>query len=250
MKKTLLLAALLLFTSGSIAPAQAAEMVPPQDATPAAQPAADDQIVATVNDQPIKTSELDAHVAVTGLSREEALEDLIDLQLLRAAVTANKISVPARAWSQEERAGIEYALTQALGLYVPPRQVTFVLDHAWLKDAEDEKERSAGRVQLERLRALVVAGATIPDAYNQLQVDGTLWHIGDHEEYIKEVLPAEAADFTPGTLSQIIPGDGGLHLFKIYQRKESLPPSDDIRVPLLTRLRLDASIDRPEAPNQ
>jgi hypothetical protein len=148
------------------------------------------------------------------------------------------------------RAGVELALAQTLGLDVPPLRVSLVVDHAWLKDAEDEKARFADRALLERLRALVEAGATIPEAYTQLQVDGAAWHIGDHEEYPYEIIPAEAHDLPPGSLSPIIPGDGGLHLFRIYQRKQELPPSSEIRGLLSERLRRDATIDRPETPSQ
>ena len=71
---------------------------------------------------------------------------------------------------------------------------------------------------------------------------------GDHEEYTSIVVPAEVQDLSQGSLSQIIPGDGGLHLFKIHQRRQELQPVSDIRVPLLARLRLDAAIEQPETP--
>ena len=126
------------------------------------------------------------------------------------------------------------------------RRVSLIVDHAWLKDAEVEKTRVAGRALLVRLRTLVEAGATIPQGYDQLQADGALWHIGDHEQYPADVIPGEARDLPPGGLSQIIPGDGGLHLFRIYERKQELPYWDEVRVPLNARLRLDAAIERPD----
>ena len=201
---------------------------------------------ATVNGQPIAKSAVEAHAATTGLPREEALEDLIDLHLLRTAAAEGKITVPAGSLSPEQRRTLEYAVAVALGIDVPPPQVSLIVDHAWLKDAEDEKERAAGRTVLERLRTLVEGGATIPDAYTRLQVDGTLWHIGDQEEYAVDLLPSEAQDLPVGTLSKIIPGDGGLHLFKVYQRKQELPPGDLITSPLYSLLRLNATIERPE----
>jgi hypothetical protein len=181
------------------------------------------------------------------LQREEALEVLIDLQLVRAAVVANKLAAPAGEWSEKQRAEVEYNLAQALALNPPEVRVSLVVDHAWLKDVEDEKELAAGRTRLARLRALVVAGATIPQAYDRLRVDGTPWHIGDHEEYPAEVLPPDVRDLPPGSLSKIIPGDGGLHLFKIYQRKQELPPGEEIHGLLLEWLRRDATIEYPDA---
>jgi hypothetical protein len=210
-----------------------------------------DRTVAIVNGQPVKASELDAHVAATNLPREEALEDLIDLHLTRAAVAANQISAPAEPWSPEVRAKVELDLARALGVDIPPPQVSLIVDHAWLKDAKSQKGRAAGRALLMRLRKLVKAGATIPQGYTKLKVvDESAWHVGDHEEYPYSRLPAKMRDLPPGSLSEIIPGDGGLHLFKIYQRKEGPPPADEIRAPLRARLRLDASIERPEMPTQ
>jgi hypothetical protein len=221
------------------------------DAPEASQPVAVDRTVAIVNGQPVKASELDAHVAATKLPREEALEDLIDLHLTRAAVVANQVSAPAEPWSPEERAKVELDLAKSLGVDIPPPQVSLVVDHAWLKDAKSQKGRAAGRALLVRLRKLVKAGATIPEGYTKLKVvDESAWHVGDHEEYPYSRLPAKMRDLPPGSLSEIIPGDGGLHLFKIYQRKEEPPPAEEIRALLGMRLRSGASIERPETPTQ
>ncbi|OGU13422.1 MAG: hypothetical protein A2076_17390 [Geobacteraceae bacterium GWC2_53_11] len=238
MKKTLLSVAFMLISIGSSSAAQ--------DTAPAVQTGSGDRIVATVNGQPVKTSDVESHAAATHQPREEALEDIINMKLLRAALAAHKISVPAGEWGSETAAKIEFALAQAMSIDVPPLSVTLIVDHAWLKDAEDEKVRVADRARLEQLRALVVAGATIPDAYTQLIADGSSWHIGDHEEYLALVLPVEVHNLQSGSLSAIIPGDGGLHLFKIHQRKEVLPPRDEVRNPLFTILRLEATIELPE----
>lgn len=202
-----------------------------------------DQIVAMVNDQPIKVSELEAHIAATQFGREQALEDLIDLQLVRSAAVANKVKAPSGAWSDEIRAEVEYALAKVLSLHIPPLQISLIIDHAWLKDAATEKDRTAGHALMVQLRNQVKAGTTIPDAYNKLQVDGSNWHIGDHEEYPYNIIPAEARDLPPGSLSEIIPGDGGEHLFKIYEKKERIPPSNLFRYALSHHLRKDAKID-------
>jgi len=211
-----------------------------------AQPDVPEQPVAVVNGHAITTAELDAHVEATQLSSEDALDDLIDLTLVRAAAAEKGISAPAKAWSAEERAGVELALAKALALEVATPRIVLIVDHVWLKDADDEQERASGRVLMERLRALVAAGATIPNAYTKLQVEGDAWHIGDHEEYSYDVIPPEARDLPLASLSKIIPGDGGLHLFVIHQRKQILPAGDEIRGPLRERLRRDAVIELSE----
>lgn len=238
MKKALLLAAFMLISIGSSSSAE--------DTSPAVQPEAQDRIVATVNGLPIKGFDVESHAAATHLPHEDALEDLIDLRLLRAAANANKIAVPAGILSPEVRADIEYELARAMALDIPPIRVIVIVDHAWLKDAEDEKLRADGRTLMERLRTLVEGGATIQDAYTQLNPDGSSWHIGDHEEYLTIVLPSEVHNLPAGSLSPIIPGDGGLHLFKIHKRTEERPARDEVHNPLVTRLRLDATVELPE----
>lgn len=235
-----------LFSICSSLPLLTGYAVADQDAPPSSQPVEGDNIVATVNDQAVRASELAAHIAATGLPRDRALDDLIDLKLLRAAANANHVSAPDGAWNAGERARVEYDLAKALSLYVPPVMTILVVDHAWVKDAVDKEERAAQRALVEKMRALVETGATIPAAYSQLTTDGAAWHIGDHEEYPYEVIPAEARDLPAGSLSGIIPADGGLHLFKIWQRKESLPPSEEVREIVRSHLFLNATIDIPE----
>lgn len=207
------------------------------------QPDSGSKAVAFVDGVPIKAAELDDHATATGKSRDEALDDLINLQLVRAAAANKKMKTPSGSWSEEERAGIELALARALSLDIPQGNVSLVVDHAWLKDADDEAARTAGRELMERLRGLVEAGTAIPLAYEQLHADGSLWHIGDHEEYPYDVVPDEARDLPAGSLSAMIPGDGGLHLFKVYQRKEELPSRTEIHDLLMDQLRIDATID-------
>jgi hypothetical protein len=199
-----------------------------------------------VDGVPIRVAELDAHVAATGLSREDALDDLVNLQLVRAAASKSKLKVPAGRWSAEKRAAIELALAKALGLDLPPTRVYLTVDHAWLKDVEDEAGRIAGREQMEKLRELVEAGAPLPQAYEQLQADGSSWHIGDHEEYADDILPEEARNLAAGTLSPLIPGDGGLHLLMVHQRREEPPSAGEIHDLLMEQLRIDATVDLPD----
>jgi hypothetical protein len=201
---------------------------------------------AIVNGQPITAAEVDAHAEFLQLPTEYALEDLIELRLLKAAAIAKGVKLPPEPWFTETRAGVELAVARALGIaQVMPRPV-LIVDHAWLKDADNEKDRAAGRAQLEKLRGLVAGGATIPEAFTRLNLDGTPWHIGDHEGYDADVLPPEVRDLSAGSLSPIIPGDGGLHLFKIHERTD-VPPAPELVTSLLRdQLHRDVTIERPE----
>jgi hypothetical protein len=182
---------------------------------------------------------------MTGLSRREALDDLVDLTLLRAAARAHGIAVEPTPLSAEARATAEYEVARKLSLDVPPATDVLVVDHAWTKDAEQAKQRGEQRAAMERLRALVMDGATIPASYEKIGAIAANWHIGDHEEYPYEVIPAEARDLPPGSLSSVIPGDGGLHLFKIYARKRVMPPPgmSMVRQAVRERLRGGKTVD-------
>lgn len=189
--------------------------------------AAGDKVVATVKDEPVRASELAAHIAATQLPRDEALTDLIEQKLLRTAAQANGITAPAGRWTQAERDGIEAALVKALPLAIQPYIGELVVDHAYLKVTGDEKAQKAGLALMERLRTMMADGATIPAAFNQLQVDGSNWHIGDHEEYPASALPDETRQLPPGGLSSVLAGSDGYNLFKVYERKI---PVDEIRL--------------------
>jgi hypothetical protein len=60
------------------------------------------------------------------------------------------------------------------------------------------------------------------EAWTALGQDGNVWHVAESETYEYAVLPEKARDLPPGTVSPVIPGDGGLHLFRILAR-ESAP---------------------------
>jgi len=239
-----------LFVLASAVPLQAEETGDNLNAATEEQASPAEVPVAVVNEQPIRSAELDAHMALTGLSREEALEDLIDITLIRIAAAENDIKTPAGKWSAEERAGIELALAQALTIEAAEPRVMLVVDHAWLKLSENEEAAAAGHTLMERLKSLVEAGATIPTAFARLKVDGNAWHIGDHEEYPYDSVPDEARDLPPETLSPIIEGEGGIHLFVIHKRREIPPSIDAVRGPLREMLRDGAFIERPEQENQ
>lgn len=188
---------------------------------------AGDKVVATIRDEPVRASELVAYIEATKLPPVEALNDLIEQKLLRSAAQANGIDTPAGRWSLEERDRIEAALVKALPLSVPPQVGELVVDHAYLKASGDDNEQKAGLALMERLRSLVEAGASIPEAFNQLQVDGSNWHIGDHEVYPASALPDETRELPPGGLSSVLAGSDGFNLFRLYERKI---PVDEIRL--------------------
>jgi hypothetical protein len=155
-------------------------------------------------------------------------EEQLELAKLREACGKEGIPLPATP-SAEERAKAELLLARKLGLDVPPDTDVLIVDHAWVKDAKKKATTAKQRKALEELRAAVVAGKTIPKAFETLPgVDGKVWHIGDHEEYPYTVVPGDAHDLAPGSVSPIIPGDGGLHLFQIYSRKQTPPPADAV----------------------
>ena len=218
---------------------------PPEPASPPASPpaAVASPAVARVGSQQLVVSDLDAHQARTGLSRPEALDDLIDLTLLQAAASANGISLAPGALAPEARVAAEIELARKLSLDIPPGTHMLLVDHAWVKDVKSKKAQAAQRAALERLRGLVASGDAIPSGYQKLGISGTAWHIGDHEEYPYDVVSAEAHDLPPGSLSPVIVGDGGLHLFKIIDHKHVLPDADAVRSALRPRLRQGKTIE-------
>lgn len=209
-----------------------------------------DPLVATVNGQEIRYKELYAYMMTGGLSREETLENIIDIYLIRGAAANFSIEAPTGTWSKEMRDNIEYSLATVMALDIPPTRVSLIVDHAWRKDAEIETEIMEGRAQITRLRELVAAGGTIPQAFAKMKLDGAMWHIGDHEEYPYEVIPEEARDLKPGTLSPLISADGGVHLFWIYQKKEEKPPAETVHAALVSKLRDGASVEYVAPPQQ
>lgn len=221
-------------------------VVPPA-VTTVQTPPAPPPVVARVGETTLDEAALAAHQDATKLTRAEALEDLIDLTLLRKAATSAHVALPASAWSADDRARVEYEVAVALEVPVPPMKEQLTVDHAWVKDAATAKARTAQRTLMERLRTLVAAGATIPAAFAQLKPPADGWHIGDHEQYLASVVPVEARGLAPGSLSAIIPGDSGLHLFWLVSRTQQRPPADEVSGPLRERLREGATIERPQA---
>ena len=202
------------------------------------------RVLATIDGQPVDEAAVSAHAARHSIaSREEALSDLIDLRLLTAAAARAGVAVPDGALASEQRRAVEYRVGQSLGLDLPPVTVSLVVDHAWVKDAPRKGERAANRKAIEAMRVLVQGGTTVPESYQQQHgLDGTLWHIGDHETYSTSVLPKATHALLPGAVSDVIAGDGGLHLFRVFERNEQLPEADRFVPDVKARLREGAKV--------
>jgi len=199
-------------------------------------------VVARVDGAVLDSAALDAHVKETSLARDAAREDLIDLMLLRTAAEKAKISVPAK-WTKEERARVEYDVAIAQAIEVKKAKESLIVDYAWVKDAKAKKARDAGKAQIEKLRALVEAGKTIPAAFAELGIAAAMWHVGDHEEYELNVVPPEVLALPIGALSPIIVGNGGLNLFKIYEHRRVLPDAEPVHALVQPKLRSVAKIE-------
>jgi hypothetical protein len=200
--------------------------------------------VATIDGVTIARAGLEEHIAATKLEPAAALDDLIDLLLLRAACSEHGITLSPGKPTPEARAAAELALARKLSLDVPPDADLLVVDHAWVKDAKKASTTAKQKKSLEELRGLVVAGQTIPRAFERLKgVDGKAWHIGDHEEYPYGVVPPEAHDLQARGISPVVPGDGGLHLFQVYERKKTPPSADVVHPVVRDKLREGKTIE-------
>jgi hypothetical protein len=89
------------------------------------------------------------------------------------------------------------------------------VDHAWVKDASSAKGQAKRRGEIEALRSKVIAGSGFVVAWESLGANGEVWHVAEGETYDAEVLPAVVRGMAPGQVSAVIPGDGGLHLFRV-----------------------------------
>ncbi|MCW5893396.1 MAG: hypothetical protein KIT14_23015 [bacterium] len=91
------------------------------------------------------------------------------------------------------------------------------VDHAWVKGADDPGHQRA----IATLRTRVVAGEGMSAAWIALGQDGNVWHVGESELYEYAVIPLAARDLPVGSVSPVIPGDGGLHLFRILAHESA-----------------------------
>jgi hypothetical protein len=241
-KRALILAVALAGCAGRTPAPAAPSSSGPGAADPEAAP--DEAPVARVDSQILSARMLSGHQDKSGLPHDEAIEDLIDLTLLRAAAKRHGVPVEEGMLAPEARAAAEYAVALKLAIDLPPPQAMVVVDHAWVKNADDKKTNAAQKAAIEKLRTLVAAGTALPAAWTQLKLPAEPWHVGNHEEYPADVIPAAARKLQPGGLSPVIPGDGGLHLFKLHAHKQSPPAPDVVRPLLRARLREGKVIER------
>lgn len=213
-----------------------AHQAPVRGRTGKVTPANDPSPVAVVDQKKIYRDALRAYEKTSGLQGKAALEDLIDLELASEEAKKKNIDVSAIK-TPEGRAKVEYQLARALSLPVPEAAAQLVVDHAWVKDAKKPAAQAKQRQDIEKLRAKVAEGAALGDTWRAMKLPPTNWHVGDHETYGTDILPAEAKDLKANDVSSVMVGDGGLHLFKVYERTEKLPPAETVRAALHTALR-------------
>lgn len=90
-----------------------------------------------------------------------------------------------------------------------------LVDHAWVKDASSEKGQAKRRNEIDILRTKAIAGTGFVAAWESLGANGDVWHVAEGETYDTAVIPPSVLALGPGTVSAVIPGDGGLHLFRL-----------------------------------
>ena len=93
------------------------------------------------------------------------------------------------------------------------------VDHAWVKDAAKPDEQAARRQSMDALRERAARGEGFGAAWSALHLDPEPWHVGEGETYPYDVLPEAARSLPVGALSPVVPGNGGLHLFRILGRE-------------------------------
>jgi len=131
---------------------------------------------------------------------------------MRFAVACVLLAAIACGRAPSPPAGGAPAAVDTMALELP---ATLQVDHAWVQDATDPAEQRARRAAMEALRERVERGGAFNESWNALGLDGTPWHVAENESYPSDVLPAETRALPVGTLSPIVPGNGGLHLFRI-----------------------------------
>jgi hypothetical protein len=232
---------------GPAAPAEAppGPTTPTSEAPPLPPPAPPPAVgvVARVYGREIPAAELERHREVTGLVGDEALDDLIGLELVRQAAEERQLPVPPEPWDEPTRRLVERWVADELGVSGQPVPVRMLVDHAWVRDAATPGGRAEQRRQMERLRLMVLSGQPVADAWDALGVDGRDWHVGEQETYPVDVIPEAARSLAPGSVSAVIPGDGGLHLFRVFGRA-SPDPATALRSALRERLGPGARIER------
>jgi hypothetical protein len=111
-------------------------------------------------------------------------------------------------------------LSQA-AVVLPAGPMNIHVDHAWVKDASTPSLQAVHRKTMEALREKIEAGGAFVASWSALGADGTYWHVAEKETYSADVIPEGARNLPIGSLSPILPGDGGLHLFRILGRESA-----------------------------
>ncbi|MBK8817063.1 MAG: hypothetical protein IPN42_16845 [Methylococcaceae bacterium] len=102
---------------------------------------------------------------------------------------------------------------------IPAGPMDIHVDHAWVKDASSPSQQDIHRKTMAALREKIEVGGSFVASWNTLGADGTYWHVAEKETYSSDVIPEGARNLPVGSLSAILPGDGGLHLFRILGRE-------------------------------
>jgi hypothetical protein len=214
----------------------AAQQLPVNEPKHSITPAKNSSPVAMIDTKKIYVDDLKAYEKQSGLTGRAALEDLIDLELEAQAAKKNDIDY-STIKTPAGRAQVDFQLAKALSLNVPEPTTQLVVDHAWVKDSKRAAAQAKQKQEIEQLREKVIAGTPLPEAWRGMKLTAMNWHVGEHETYATNVLPPEAKDLKANDVSVVMVGDGGLHLFKVYERKDELPPAEAVRSALHTALR-------------
>lgn len=203
-----------------------------------------DKVVARVDGREIRVADVGRHAETFADDRAAALKDLIDLQLLETALRQRGLPTPPAPWTPENRAAVTDRLADALGIHSLSHLDDLQVDHAFVRDRPNRKAQEEQRGQFEELRRLVAAGRGLMEAWRSLGLDGDLWHVAEGEEYPAPVVPEGARHLKAGDLSPILPGDGGLHLFKVHGRRPQPQALEVRRNAVLFQLRAAATIEK------
>ena len=146
-------------------------------------------------------------------ARRHARTSFLALSLLLALAACSTTESPQPA-APEPPAAMEPAPPEE-----SPAPANLLVDHAWARDADAAQQQAAQVAAMAALRERVVAGGGFNASWNALNLDGANWHVAEGETYPSDVLPAEVRNLPAGTITPVVPGDGGLHLFRIIRRE-------------------------------
>lgn len=210
--------------------------------TPAGKP------IVWVDEQPIFSSSVETWATTQQLSFEGALDEQIDWVLLQNQARKFGIATSDSNRQGQTRTQLEQEVCAKLQLSIPMGPAQLQVSHAWIKDAEKAADKKTQRKDMDKLRSRVDKGEPFQKAWETLKLDGSLWHVADDETYPVDILPVGVQELGVGALSNVTPGDGGLHLFRIINKLPAQPDTDAIRANLRAKLREQATIRFAEPP--